>query len=112
MKKRTTRTSSQKKLHQPANRESVKSLEQHVVEIAEQLGRLAGSAQAEADNWLDQPNLKQQLTRIRDRAASLLERFAAARAMPEDDSQTAAKPRSGGRVDAPGKKHRKAPPAV
>jgi hypothetical protein len=114
MTKRSVPPSSEKKLRQPGDKESVKALEQHILAIAEQLGRIAGSAHAKTDSWLDQPNFRQQLTRIRDRAATLLERFAASRGPNEDNGpdQNAKPLRSGGKVDAPGKKHRKAPAAV
>ena len=63
MTKRSAPTSSEKELRQPADKGSVTALEQQIVSIAEQLGRLAGSAQAKTDSWPDQPNFKEQLTR-------------------------------------------------
>lgn len=57
------------------NSESLNALEQQVISVAEQLGRLAGTAQARADHWLEQPIFQSQLTRIRDRASQLLGRL-------------------------------------
>jgi len=107
------------------------AIEQRVVAFAEQLGRLVGTVQAKADGWMDVPALQEQVSRIRDGAAGLLKQLgdAAARgraATAPKGSKTAkakkpasptrstkaAGSRSGGKVDAPGKKHRQpAPPA-
>src|ERR1700680_4110390 len=46
--------------------------EQRVVAFAEQLGRIVGTVQAKADGWLDRQTLNDELTRIRDGAADLL----------------------------------------
>jgi hypothetical protein len=112
------------------------SVEPMVIALAEQLGTFLGRVQAKADGWLENEALREQVTQIRDGAASLLKRVndasAAARnsAAPnrqgrERESVTNAKPaakkvtanppappvlRSGGTVDAAGKRHRKPPP--
>jgi hypothetical protein len=104
------------------------AIEQRVVAFAEQLGRLVGTVQSKADGWMDVPALQEQVTRIRDGAAGLLKQLgnAAARgraATAPAGSRTgkAKKPaastrttkaagRSGGKVDAPGKKHRQPAP--
>jgi len=113
------------------------SVEPMVIALAEQLGTFLGRVQAKADGWLENEALREQVTQIRDGAASLLKRVndasAAARssAAPkrqerEGESATNAIPaaktatanpaapaaarRSGGTVDAPGKRHRKPPP--
>jgi hypothetical protein len=93
---------------------SVNALEKNVIAIAEQLGRIAGTAQAKTDNWLNQPNFSEQLASIRDRAAKLLDRVGALTVKQNDGAAKAkaSRPRSGGKVDAPGKKHRKAPVAA
>jgi hypothetical protein len=91
---------------------SLNTLEQRVMAVAEQVGRIAGTARARTDGWLDQPKFRKQLARIRESAARLLDQVAAL-----SSPQTAPAPpptpppsgRSGGKVDAPGKKHRKAP---
>jgi hypothetical protein len=86
-----------------------------VVAFAEQLGRIAGTVQAKAAGWMDGDALKQELARVRDGAADLLQQLAAdappvAVSRPTDGSAPGrSRGRSGGIVDAPGKKHR--PPA-
>jgi hypothetical protein len=113
MAKRPVRSASKKPRSQ-ADQTSVKALEKNVIAIAEQLGRIAGTAQAKTDTWLNQPNFSEQLAGIRDRAAKLLDRVASLTTAPgEGASQPkGSKSRSGGKVDAPGKKHRKAPAAA
>jgi len=93
------------------------AIEERVVAFAEQLGRLVGTVQAKADGWMDVPALQEQITRIRDGAAGLLSQLggatqtttgrSSAKAAPRSQRSQAAG-RSGGKVDAPGKKHRKA----
>jgi hypothetical protein len=101
------------------------AIEQRVVAFAEQLGRLVGTVQAKADGWMDVPALQEQVTRIRDGAAGLLRQLgdaaARGRAATAPGTRTKKRPtaakattatagRSGGKVDAPGKKHRKPAP--
>lgn len=137
-------------------------IEQRMLALAEQLGRIAGTVQAKAEGWLDRDALKTQISSIRDGATDLLDQIAASRpvaaitrgaqaqaaatnrpgasarsaksapAKPATppapkraarakkptkmgaastsgragSRKTAAKGRSGGAVDAPGKKHR------
>jgi hypothetical protein len=89
------------------------AMEQRVVAFAEQLGRIAGTFQAKADGWLDREALTKQIASVRDSAAELLDQLAggATKASKRNPVATAAlgktKGRSGGVVDAPGKKHRK-----
>ena len=85
-------------------------MEQRVIAIAEQLGRIAGTAQAKTDAWLDQPAFREQLARIRDSAATLLDQISKLRNGRAVVVQRP--PRSGGKVDAPGKKHRTPPPSI
>ena len=92
------------------------AMEQRVVAFAEQLGRIAGTVQAKADGWMDREALKKQIASVRDGAADLLEQLAnrAAKAPMKTPEATAAPPtkgRSGGMVDAPGKRHRKPMPS-
>jgi hypothetical protein len=90
----------------------VDGLEERVVAFAEQLGRIAGTMQAKTAGWMDGDTLKKELARVRDGAADLLQQLTAdAPAAPENKSTAGATPRrsrgrSGGIVDAPGKKHR------
>jgi hypothetical protein len=99
-------------------------LEQQVVAFAEQLGRLAGTVQARAEGWLDRDALKEQVTRVRDSASELLEQLGVEkiRSSPAQmkskriagitTAPAANRGRSGGMVDAPGKKHRKPMPSL
>ncbi len=104
--------------------------EQGMLQLAEQLGWFLGTMRSKADNLLDNESVKQQVSQIRDGAMQLFDRVnkASAAAMESAKAATlsaakpAAKPvaksvakpaangRSGGTVDAPGKRHRKAPP--
>ena len=92
-------------------------MEPRVVAFAEQLGRMAGTFQAKAEGWLDREALTKQIASVRDSAAELLEQLAAGatKGSKRHPVATAAlgrtKGRSGGVVDAPGKKHRKPMPA-
>jgi hypothetical protein len=98
------------------------AIEQRVVALAEQLGRLVGSVQARTDGMFDRQAMNDQLTRIRDGANGLLgqlgvpmpaQRRRAPKRTAKAKSAAAGKAgagRSGGKVDAPGKAHRKAPP--
>jgi hypothetical protein len=88
------------------------AMEQRVLAFAEQLGRIAGTVQARAEGWMNRDALATQIASVRDGAAELLEQLAGATgASTEVPAATAAptqaKARSGGVVDAPGKKHRK-----
>ena len=84
--------------------------------FAEQLGRMAGTIQTRAEGWMDRETLNRQIAGVRDGAADLLEQLAggAMKASKKKPAAAAArggnKGRSGGVVDAPGKKHRKPPP--
>src|SRR5262245_7954079 len=82
------------------------AIEQQVVAFAEQLGRVVGTVQAKSEGWLDPKALADQVSRIRDSAAALLQELSAA-AEGETQRSTPRRARSGGVVDAPGKKHRK-----
>jgi len=98
------------------------AVEQKVVALAEQMGRLIGTVQARAEGWLDRTTLQNQLTGIRESAAEVLTHLNPRGPAPASESgqaggsgqssrrrtsAAAAKSgRSGGKVDAPGKKHR------
>ena len=88
-------------------------IEQRLVAFAEQLGRMVGTIQAKAEGWVDRETLNQQIADVRDGAAHLLEQLAAATRAPKKKAAVAVarqgKGRSGGLVDAPGKRHRKRP---
>ena len=110
-------------------------VEQKVVALAEQMGRMIGIVQAKAEGWLDRANLAEQLTRIRENAAEVLAhlnppvasarpvarragrakgsgRAAASGRSGGSGKKTSGPARSGGKVDAPGKKHRTPVPPV
>jgi hypothetical protein len=93
------------------------AMERRVVAFAEQLGRIAGTVQARTEGWMDRETLTTQVTKVRDAAAELLERLAGGAARTVKTKPAVAsgrgrqKGRSGGVVDAPGKKHRKPLPA-
>ena len=90
----------------------VDALEQRVLAFAEQLGRIAGTVQAKTAGWMDGDALKRELARVRDGAAELLQQLTAdappvAVSRPTGGSEPGkSRGRSGGIVDAPGKKHR------
>jgi hypothetical protein len=99
------------------------AMEQRVVAFAEQLGRIAGTVQAKAEGWMDRDALSKQIAGVRDSAAELLDQLTgsvtsiattakkAATTAADARAKAASKGRSGGVVDAPGKKHRKPTPA-
>ena len=95
----------------------VDGLEQRVLAFAEQLGRIAGTVQAKTAGWMDGDALKKELARVRDGAAELLQQLTASAPPPVAVSTPTGEParrktrgRSGGIVDAPGKKHRRPMP--
>jgi len=110
---------------QPRNAQAgslANDVEQRLTVFAEQMGHMVGAVQNKADGWLESAALQEQLTRVRDGAAELLSDLssqvrggAAALTRPRRTAtppKAAARGRSGGEVDAPGKKHRKPPASV
>jgi hypothetical protein len=91
-------------------------MEPRVVAFAAQLGRIAGTIHGTAGRWMDNEMLRNQIASVRDGAAHLLNELAgsgikASRKKPVAAAARGAdKNRSGGVVDAPGKKHRKPAP--
>jgi hypothetical protein len=85
------------------------TVEQQVVAFAEQLGRIVGTVQAKAEGWLDRDALKEQISHVRDSASALLEQLGVQKSKTPAAAKSAGRNRgrSGGVVDAPGKKHRK-----
>ncbi len=86
-------------------------IEQRLVAFAEQLGWMVGTVQAKTEGWMDRETLKKQITSVRDGAAYLLEQLAdvtkATKTPAAVTARKESKGRSGGVVDAPGKRHRK-----
>jgi hypothetical protein len=104
------------------------TMEGRVLAFAEQLGRIAGTVQARADGWMNHETLTRQMAGVRDGAAELLEQLGlgatpAKKTAPAKRATSAkttpaakaaprkTKGRSGGVVDAPGKKRRRRLPA-
>jgi hypothetical protein len=93
------------------------AMEQRVIAFAEQLGRIAGTFQARAEGLMDRDVVKKQIAEVRDGAADLLAQITGgAKTVSRKKAAGAAAPagtrrRSGGVVDAPGKKHRKPIPS-
>ena len=89
--------------------------ERRVVAFAEQVGRLVASVQTRAEGWLNRTVLSEQLLELRAGATELLAHLGVpsrTRKHPTMRPKSSrAKGRSGGVVDAPGKKHRKPLPA-
>jgi hypothetical protein len=91
---------------------TAEAMEQRLGAFAEQLGRIVGTFQAKAEGWMDRDALNKQLASVRDGAADLLEQLAtkASRKKPAAVTRGGNKGRSGGVVDARGKKHRRPMP--
>ena len=96
---------------------AAEAMEQRVMAFAEQLGRIVGTIQAKADGWLDGETLHRQIAAVRDDATQLLDQLTGGAKKATKKAKAAAaaarragKGRSGGGVDAPGKKHRKKAP--
>jgi hypothetical protein len=88
-------------------------LDERMLAFAEQLGRIAATVRAKPAGWMDGDALKKDLSRVRDGAADLLQQLTVD-APPVAESRptggpapTRSRGRSGGIVDAPGKKHRR-----
>ena len=87
-------------------------LEKRMVAFAEQLGRIAGTVHAKTAGLMDGDTLKKELARVRDGATDLLQRLTAGGQDVGEKKPAAgsaarrSRKRSGGTVEAPGKKHR------
>ena len=105
------------------NKPADQSVESTVVALAEQLGSFLGRLQKKADGLLGNAEMRRQVGQLRDGAADLLKQVNKAGASmrksiekppPAKKSRAMAakttKGRSGGAVDAAGKRHRKPPP--
>jgi hypothetical protein len=111
MAKGYTRKSPSKKRDRNASSESLQALEKRVVAIAEQLGRIAGTAQVNAEQWAIRPEFYSELSSIRKRASRLLKRLGM-KELSTNGNRQRTRERSRQKVAAPGKKHRKAPETV
>ena len=114
--KGTTRTNAGPTTTSATGAATADALEHRVVAFAEQLGRIAGTFQAKAEGWMDRETLNKQIASVRDSAADLLEQLAGGTTKASKKKPAAAaarrgtEGRSGGMVDARGKKHRKQMP--
>jgi len=111
----TKKSGKSAKAARPETAASVGAIEQQVLAFAEQLGYAAGTIRLKADGALDRKALSRQIAGVRDGAKRMLDQLAGGVAS-RIRRQPAAKPpvrkvRSGGTVDAPGKRHRKPAPA-
>ena len=104
-----------RKTTQPKTQPTTGALERQVLAFAEQLGYAAGSLQSKAEGMMDREALSRQVIGVRDGAKQLLTQLASGVAARVRRTPAPARPmrkaRSGGAVDAPGKKHRKPAPA-
>jgi|SwirhisoilCB3_FD_contig_71_1804618_length_561_multi_5_in_0_out_0_1 hypothetical protein len=103
--------SSSRKSDRTAGSESLQALENRVVAIAEQLGRIAATAQANAEHWAIRPGFYSELSQIRKRASRLLKRLGM-KEFSTNGNRQRAREQSRQKVAAPGKKHRRPPEAV
>jgi len=96
-------------------------LGQQAIELAEQLGRLAGTIEGTAEAWLNRQTLTDQLTRVRDGAAKMLDTLTAGvgRAAQKNQKKkkaakgpAAAAARGADPAHAPGKARRKPGPTL
>jgi hypothetical protein len=123
-KRNSSKTSSRSRKNgktQTSSASTVDSVEERVVVIAEQVGRIVGTVQAKAEGWFDRKALSDQFASVRDKAAEMVEHLtgAAERVLSKATRTQAAaagtrssRGRSGDMVDAPGKKHRKPMPST
>ena len=106
-----TRQANSETTANPSSTVTADPIEQRLVAFAEQLGRIVGTIQDRAEGWLERENLNKQIASVRDGAAHLLEQLAEATKATKTPAVVAplrgSNRRSGGVVDAPGKRHRK-----
>ena len=91
--RKTAKQPRQGKVKTPPPAATEPAMERRVVALAEQVGRIVGTVQAKTEGWLDRSGSR---------------RAKAADASAGEPARTG---RSGGVVDAPGKKHRKPMPS-
>jgi hypothetical protein len=118
MAKRNSTKTPKKRTGTPSStpRAAAGAMERQVLAFAEQLGYVAGSIQSKAGGLTDRKALSRQVSSVRDGAKQLLDQLASevkkrVRRTPTPPPARARPARSGGAVDAPGKKHRKPAPA-
>jgi hypothetical protein len=94
-------------------------LSDQAIALAEQLGRIAGTIEGTAESWMNRQKLTDQLIRVRDGAAQMLEGLAGgmARGRKASKAKSAkaavpARPRKADPSRAPGKRRRKPAPSM
>ena len=94
------------------------AVEQRVLALAEQMGRVIGAVQAKAEGWLEQQSLRDQLVRIREGAGEVLKHLAAGHAAGRKEAsrpphaKTRQSAPNADPAHAPGKKHRAPAPTT
>ena len=71
------------------------AFENQAVAIAEQLGRIAGTIESSAEQWLNRQAIAEQLTRVRDSASQLIESLASGAAKGRRMAATSTEAMSG-----------------
>lgn len=102
----------------PSTKTTTEPPDPRTTAFAEKLGHMVGTMQVKAEDWMNREMLVAQLAAVRDGASHLLDQVtslavSAVAIKPRRKPvppRAASKGRSGGLVDAPGKKHRKQGP--
>ena len=100
-----------------SDQKNASALGEQAIALAEQLGRIAGTLEGTAESWLNQQSLADQLTRVRDGAAQMLESLTGRSAQNNNSkkTKTAAPAPAVRRADpsrAAGKRRRKPAPSI
>ena len=92
-------------------RKTALDFEAQAIALAEHIGRIVGTIEGTAESWLKDPELADQLTRVRDGATQMLEGLK----QSQKKKTAPARPRRAAKPDlahAPGKKRRKPAPSL
>ena len=107
-----------------ATESKASDLSEQAIALAEQLGRIAGTVEGTAESWLKNQALAEQLTRVRDGAASMLKSLAGQSLMKKgskkggknrkktDSGSSTRSARMSDPAHAPGKKRKKPAPSI
>jgi hypothetical protein len=93
------------------DRKTTTDFEAQAIALAEQIGRIAGTIEGTAESWVNQRKLADQLTRVRDSAAQMLQGLKKS----QKKKAVPARPRRVATADpahAPGKRRRKPAPSL
>ena len=98
------------------DRKKAADLSGQAIALAEQLGRIAGTIEGTAESWMNRQQLTDQLARVRDGAAQMLEGLtsgvAKGRERAKKRAAPAARTRRADPARAPGKRRRKPAPSM